>query len=111
MSDFGGYLTENVEAWIQECILTLHFDAQRSAYANDPMALIKPALKAEAWIWFYDQKPEEINTPERLFHSIRQQFRPIQDQAELEKDFRKCSQESNKPIAQFERRLCQAAQK
>lgn len=55
------------------------FDVPRSAHANDPVALIKPALKGEAQIWFYNQKPEEINTPERLFYSIHQRFLPIED--------------------------------
>jgi hypothetical protein len=111
ISDFGGFSGENEESWIQECKQMLIHELPNSVYAKEPLALLRSALKSEARAWFYSQKPEEVNTPERLFHSIRQQFGPIEDAAELEKEFRRCSQESQETIVQFEHRLRRAAQK
>lgn len=40
--------------------------------------------------WFFMQKPEEVDTPEKLFNGLRLRFGLIKDKAKLEKEFCQC---------------------
>ena len=105
MTEFGGYPGENVEEWIIEARGVLQHEVPFSVFKEEPMLLLRQSLKHEAQAVIYSLSMDEVNTPDKFFKALRLRFGENKDRDELEKEYRRCTQEINENVTQYEQRL------
>ena len=111
LSDFGGYENENLDSWITEAKGIMKHELPSSIFKDRPVQFIKQALKHKAKEWFYEQTTEDVATPETVFEGLKLWFGKLSDQAELEKNFKHCTQGLEEDVNTFLDRLKKAAKK
>ena len=105
MSEFGGYPGESVDEWIIEAQGVLNYEIKHSLFKDEPMLFLRQSLKHEARGYLHSRNIEEVDTPAKFFKCLRLRFGPNKEKSELEKEYRRCSQEINETVVEYEQRL------
>lgn len=111
LREYNGIDEENLETWISEAEGVLNFEIKNTIYENDPMPLLRNSLREKAKTFLYQQNPDSVNTPEKLFSVLRKHFHSNRDSTELEKEFLACEQSIDESVTNFEQRIRDSARR